>query len=514
MSKRKRSKPSYLKDFCSQETYEEDFHVEPEKLQKMSQETTARIEEHKSSNLIQTQTVFEVKSEIDKCCICEEKMSSKIDIVNSTGSSELSYAEVLNDLFSSKAMEMIPKLSFTTGNICVFCKVPIQDLDLLQHKVKGLIKVILTRLSAKLKRLESCMEEPKAEAKKAQAHNKVPLKRRKVEDDSENDSSLKEEDMVMSKRKKEDASKASAFKIKPLKRRKFEDDSENDSSLEDEEEDMVRPKREKTQNTMSEIERAKIKNLPTDLKFQVKKRSKADPYIIEYLSEKKGSMYLVKWENRHEKESTWENRSKIPASVLKYYEEDLRRLGTQVPIQIPQKEDTEKPQNNNSKSKISRKISEKEENVNCFQELDSLFEGEYIEPPCEELNSPIKRNNVVPINKSNAADESQKEIEVSIEIRKSKREPKPNKFDDEMVEYVNNVKTSTEKQQKKVLMTIPETYNIEALMQKKGDKYLVKWENYPPSQNTWEPKSSIPKFIVKFYEQDLSRLGMPAPDVT
>ena len=105
MSKRKRSKPSYLKDFCSQETCEEDFHGEPEKLQKMSQKTTARIEEHKSSNLLQTQTVLEVKSEIDKCCICEEKMSSKIDIVNSTGSSELSYAEVLNE---AEARDKLP----------------------------------------------------------------------------------------------------------------------------------------------------------------------------------------------------------------------------------------------------------------------------------------------------------------------------------------------------------------------------------------------------------------------
>ena len=59
-----------------------------------------------------------------------------------------------------------------------------------------------------------------------------------------------------------------------------------------------------------------------------------------------------------------------------------------------------------------------------------------------------------------------------------------------------------------------ETFIIEALVQKKGEKYLVKWENYSSDQNTWEPKSSLPKFIVKFYEQDLSRLGMPAPDVS
>ena len=40
-------------------------------------------------------------------------------------------------------------------------------------------------------------------------------------------------------------------------------------------------------------------------------------------------------------------------------------------------------------------------------------------------------------------------------------------------------------------------YNIEALVSKKGSKYLVKWENFPHDQNTWEPRSAIPPFIVK-----------------
>ena len=42
-----------------------------------------------------------------------------------------------------------------------------------------------------------------------------------------------------------------------------------------------------------------------------------------------------------------------------------------------------------------------------------------------------------------------------------------------------------------------DVYNIESLVKKKGSKYLVKWENYPSDQNTWEPKTSIPNFILK-----------------
>merc|ERR1712130_874813 len=56
-----------------------------------------------------------------------------------------------------------------------------------------------------------------------------------------------------------------------------------------------------------------------------------------------------------------------------------------------------------------------------------------------------------------------------------------------------------------------EVYNIEALIKKKGSKYLVKWEDYSTEHNTWEPKSSIPDFILQYYEMDPSRLGNPAP---
>ena len=40
-------------------------------------------------------------------------------------------------------------------------------------------------------------------------------------------------------------------------------------------------------------------------------------------------------------------------------------------------------------------------------------------------------------------------------------------------------------------------YIIESLRQKKGNKFLVKWENYPEEENTWEPRAAIPGFILK-----------------
>merc|ERR1712128_332041 len=71
----------------------------------------------------------------------------------------------------------------------------------------------------------------------------------------------------------------------------------------------------------------------------------------------------------------------------------------------------------------------------------------------------------------------------------------------------------SKKEKKTKQKPIPEdVYNIEALVEKKGSKFLVKWENWPSDTNTWEPKASIPAFILKWYEQDMSRLGKAAPN--
>ena len=40
-------------------------------------------------------------------------------------------------------------------------------------------------------------------------------------------------------------------------------------------------------------------------------------------------------------------------------------------------------------------------------------------------------------------------------------------------------------------------YMIEALLEKKGSQYLVKWEDYDKTHNSWEPESEIPSFITK-----------------
>ena len=50
-----------------------------------------------------------------------------------------------------------------------------------------------------------------------------------------------------------------------------------------------------------------------------------------------------------------------------------------------------------------------------------------------------------------------------------------------------------------------EIYHIEMVLnsRKKGTttEYLIKWQGYDPSQNTWEPKKNIPLELVEAFEQ-------------
>jgi hypothetical protein len=58
-------------------------------------------------------------------------------------------------------------------------------------------------------------------------------------------------------------------------------------------------------------------------------------------------------------------------------------------------------------------------------------------------------------------------------------------------------KTKEEPKAKQTSQDKEDIYIIESLFKKKGSKYFVKWDNYSDEFNTWEPKASIPEFIVK-----------------
>ena len=83
---------------------------------------------------------------------------------------------------------------------------------------------------------------------------------------------------------------------------------------------------------------------------------------------------------------------------------------------------------------------------------------------------------------------------------KSKRERKETpKLKEYRSALIQTEKTESKPKVKKVKNVSKEdkVYTIEALLEKEGSMFLVKWENYSSLLNSWEPRDGIPPFIVK-----------------
>jgi len=203
----------------------------------------------------------------------------------------------------------------------------------------------------------------------------------------------------------------------------------------------------------------KVERRETNSKPSSKKNIAAvveeEVYNIEALMEKKGSKFLVKWENYPEDQNTWEPQCLIPDLIIKFYEDDFSRLGKPIPA------DFEKV--------------EEEANINLDADDDN-WEPDATKDVSNE--KPQTNHEKVP-------------KKVDTKGKNKQRKQKENKVGSDE----NNGKT------------------IEALMMKNGSKYLIKWKNVSDDENTWEHKTSIPKNVLKFYENDLARLGTPAPNI-
>ena len=218
----------------------------------------------------------------------------------------------------------------------------------------------------------------------------------------------------------------------------------------------------------------------------------------------------------------------------------MGRLGTPVPVSVAQlsKNTKERKVGDESQSESvgqSGKEKRKKSSVQEELHLKSEAEGEYIEdatfdvmeadrtgegnvrkssrqPKLKVFHDTVVTSRSRPVGRSVSPavrDKKSREKEMDEHTpRKSKRGPKPNKY------YIPDESPKKSQSKEDVKKEEDNVYIIESLVDEKNGKYLVKWENYPSSYNTWEPRSSLPSFIVKFYEQDGSRLGMPAPDVS
>jgi len=474
------------------------------------------------------------------CSLCGEitEQDNKWDFGVTTGVSKHTFSDVLNNLFKSEKMSP----SWMNGFLCTVCKDFVGDLDRLQNEVVAVKSWILSAFK---------------KTKQNEVKNKKAIE---INFDEKNTFvSLKKDTKVEKNNKAKEKGKSK------------------------------------------------------------KKEPEESVYNIEYLKEKKGNKFLVKWENFSEEENTWEPRSSIPSFILKYYEKDMLRLGTPAPPlpQESEEEDTDKIESNPEVVKEVRKVERKQADTDTISKLQEnpeetnskpqekpklqqvgkkskQIQNEQSIPSSGSINLPVEninnKNNleasttkpkriiketdkIKEFNSQKNDDENIDKIdkdegkhaktETKIKAQEypgeivSKPQEKPKQQRDEAeTDQIKNKKKSTSssrcsnlsvensnttkpkriiketekikefkakkddtqksettnvEKKKKPATKQNDVYNIETLIEKKGSKYLVKWENYPEDQNTWEPRSSIPAFILKHYEEDPSRLGKAAP---
>eukprot|EP00092_Neocalanus_flemingeri_P087793 GFUD01110853.1.p1 GENE.GFUD01110853.1~~GFUD01110853.1.p1 ORF type:complete len:259 (+),score=91.30 GFUD01110853.1:42-779(+) len=127
------------------------------------------------------------------------------------------------------------------------------------------------------------------------------------------------------------------------------------------------------------------------------------------------------------------------------------------------------------------------DNIAGYKNLIDDYEKKLVD--VQETNEEIDESDLITDSPKKKKDAKSNKL---VTQKEKKDEPKPKKL-------------------KKPVKVQDNVYNIESLIKKNGSKYFVKWENYSDEFNTWEPKASIPEFILKFYEEDPTRLGTPAP---
>ena len=320
--------------------------------------------------------------------------------------------------------------------------------------------------------------------------------------------------------------------------------------------------------TELDLDNSSSKTTPIPSKKTVVKEKKStarkkDVYNVETLLEKKGNKYLVKWEGYSDKDNTWEPASSIPKHILKFYEVDSTRFG----FPAPETDEEEEGENEFEVDKImdKRVAGSTTEYLVRWKNFDDPEEdtwetasnlGEKIVKDFEKkleknarrssingvskIETPVRESSRTPRSKSNKAETPVRETsrtprtksdKVEIPLSKTSRTPREKPVntmsDVERAKLKNlpeekrtsgpapkkgsNPSNETPKNKLKESQPAKKVYQIESLLKKEANKYLVKWEGFPSSQNTWEPKSHISGFILDYYEEDPSRLGMPAP---
>ena len=223
---------------------------------------------------------------------------------------------------------------------------------------------------------------------------------------------------------------------------------------------------------------------------------------------------MVNWQNYPKDQSTWEPKSSIPEDIIKEFEKDLmtKKISTKEKItkkgNILKKELISPTNTPTRKIKTKLKIEEnssKKSKRKLKQTLVDLESNTKAVKILKRTNKLIKKTLHSP--KLNKIKRSKRENKVEKKGLKKRTVKNVNIGTKKKIKqkYKRSIgKESTEKTGSKLHQKGNNpapikgvVYTIESLVEKKGTNYLVKWENFPESQNTWEPSSAIPSSILK-----------------
>jgi len=436
------------------------------------------------------------------CILCNNITESTAlvwDILTPAGPSKSSLSQVLNNLFTEGHLPptfQIP--NFSAGCLCKLCRDLVRDLDRLQHETLGIKKSIIdVFIQAKSGKTNTVSVDAAADI--AKPKEKPEYKKVKEILDKRIWRGNKPEYLVTWSNNENAWELGENLVGAEDIIKKFEKDLDIKNKL--------------LLNKSTRVN-AEVLNKADHMK---PKRNKKVAVI-----DRNEHWYLVRWENYPENEDTWELRSRIPAELIRNFENgdnimcnnDLKKQETSDIVNgvttIKVLKDTRKTEVQKKPPSVKTEITKRSSKYQSIEQTVDILQ-----------NKKRKKKKCIIDKKGHkylVRWENHPKEKDTWELRSSIPEEIVKKYENSLHEETNvtlnvpmNKNTDRSKVKPKSAQLQKAAQRIESLKEKNGSSYLVKWKNCPESQNSWEPKSSIPSFILKFYEEDLKRLGKKAP---
>ena len=205
-------------------------------------------------------------------------------------------------------------------------------------------------------------------------------------------------------------------------------------------------------------------NLPNIDTQVTDKVSNKEVHDIETILKKREDNFLVKWKGLSNDECTWETRNSIPDAIIKFFENNPKKYG-QPYVQVME----------NVTVEVEAILDKREKG----KKTEYLVKWKDYDQPSNNTWETAKN-----LGKSVIEDFEKKIFEKQREVEDSKKDSSPSNNKKRQPEQIPQTTPKKTKKKDKSKKAKEDEYIIEMLVKKEGNKFLVKWENFPVAQNT------------------------------